>query len=217
MALPEHTLPPEIYYTEKYNKKSTIITQTKIMNRCLEILNKKGMILDVGCGSGILQGDKWMGIDISKNLLKTSEKPLCLINGDIGNGLPFKPGTFDGIVSVSCIQWLLYTFKKEHNRDLRLYNFFKSLYSILKRDGKAVLQFYPQKGDMEIFMKVAKKVGFNGGVIIDNEGTRKVKYYLVLECYDKERYKKRKNASKKKDNKKIKILKEKNNKKINEY
>ncbi|KAG0442649.1 18S rRNA (guanine-N(7))-methyltransferase bud23 [Dictyocoela muelleri] len=192
MSLPEHIMPPEIFFTKDYNKKSTFKTQSKIMDRCLELLDKDGMILDIGCGSGILSGDKWFGIDICRDLLNLSERPLALINGDIGNGLPFKPGTFDGIVSVSCIQWLMHSFKKEHDPMLRIDIFFKSLYYVLKREGKAVLQFYPQKSEMDIFIKSARKAGFVGGVIIDNEGTRRVKYYLVLECYDKMKYKKNK-------------------------
>ncbi|KAG0419313.1 18S rRNA (guanine-N(7))-methyltransferase bud23 [Dictyocoela roeselum] len=208
MALPEHTMPAELFYTKAYNKKSTFITQSRLMERCLQLLDKDGMILDVGCGSGLLSGDKWFGIDISRDLLGEAECPLALVNGDIGEGLPFKPGTFDGVVSVSCIQWLMHSFRKEHDVMERVDGFFRSLYFVLKREGRAVLQFYPQKGEIDAFMSSAKKAGFSGGVVIDNEGTRRVKYYLVLECYDKMKYKKKKVREKlKKKMKKIKVNK----------
>lgn len=38
-----------------------------------------------------------------------------LILRDIGQGLPFKAGAFDGAVSISALQWLCYANKASHN------------------------------------------------------------------------------------------------------
>lgn len=51
--------------------------------------------------------------------------------GDIGNGIPFQPGTFDGAYSVSTLQWLCNADKSSHNPSKRLYNLFSSLLACL--------------------------------------------------------------------------------------
>lgn len=54
-----------------------------------------------------------------------------LILADMGEGVPFRAGTFDGAISVSAIQWLFNADKKTHNPVKRLYTFFSSLYASL--------------------------------------------------------------------------------------
>lgn len=54
-----------------------------------------------------------------------------LILADMGEGVPFKAGSFDGAVSVSALQWLFNADKKTHQPVKRLYKFFSSLYASL--------------------------------------------------------------------------------------
>lgn len=54
-----------------------------------------------------------------------------LVLADMGEGVPFKAGSFDGAVSVSAIQWLFNADKKFHNPVKRLYKFFSTLYASL--------------------------------------------------------------------------------------
>lgn len=54
-----------------------------------------------------------------------------LILSDMGQGVPFRAGAFDGAVSVSALQWLFNADKKEHKPIKRIYNFFCSLYASL--------------------------------------------------------------------------------------
>lgn len=51
--------------------------------------------------------------------------------GDIGDGVPFQPGTFDGAYSVSTLQWLCNADKSSHNPSKRLYSLFSSLLACL--------------------------------------------------------------------------------------
>ena len=100
----------------------------------------------------------------------------------MGQGLPFKPGTFDGIISISALQWLCYADSSDQDPRLRLNRFFSSLYSIMKKDARAILQFYPENQEQALLIaQCASKVGFAGGVVIDYPNSSKAKkYYLCL-------------------------------------
>jgi len=155
-------------------------------------LNPK-MVLDIGCGSGLSgeqltkHGHMWVGTDISKSMLDVAcerEVEGDLLESDMGQGLPFRAGTFDAAISVSALQWLGNADKKVNKPAQRLKTFFESLYSCLKHGSKAVLQFYPENTEQHEFIwKSAAKAGFTGGTVIDfpNSAKRK-KYYLVLFC-----------------------------------
>ncbi|XP_070712304.1 18S rRNA (guanine-N(7))-methyltransferase-like, partial [Pempheris klunzingeri] len=173
----------------KYTKNSRIITETKMAERTLELLNlsynQTNLILDIGCGTGISgqvltdAGCLWIGLDISEAMLNiANEKDLegGLIECDMGNGLPFRSEMFDGCISLSALQWLSYVSKSEHNAIARIYKFFSTLYSVLKLGSRAVFQFYPDSPDqIELFTKYALKAGFTGGVLVDYPNSTKAK------------------------------------------
>ena len=50
---------------------------------------------------------------------------------DMGEGLGFRPGAFDGAISVSALQWLCNADRADHHPPKRLYHFFSSLYAAL--------------------------------------------------------------------------------------
>lgn len=52
---------------------------------------------------------------------------------DMGQGCPFKPGCFDGAISISALQWLCNADKTHHKPVQRLYKFFMTLYACLVR------------------------------------------------------------------------------------
>ena len=105
-----------------------------------------------------------------------------LLQVDMGQGLPFRPGSFDGAVSVSALQWLCYSDASEQDPKLRLNRFFSTLYSVLKRDARAVLQFYPETAEQAVLIvQAASRVGFAGGLVVDYPNSSKAKkYYLCL-------------------------------------
>lgn len=192
---PELSNPPSIFYnavgSEKYHRNTRINkVQTEIAERCIELLNAEkshsNIVLDIGCGSGIsikvinneLNNPFVIGIDISIHMLNLVDCCYNLIQGDIGYSWPFSDNSVDYAVSCSVIQWLFQSYSKCDIPHIRIHCFFKELYRVIK--FKSVLQFYAGKTETQIFIKEAKKVGFKGGVQIDNENTRREKKYLIL-------------------------------------
>ena len=56
-----------------------------------------------------LRGQYWVGCDISRGMLNHAVERA--VEGDVlelghRHGVPFRPGVFDGCVSISAIQWL---------------------------------------------------------------------------------------------------------------
>uniref|UniRef100_A0A8C6RMZ4 18S rRNA (guanine-N(7))-methyltransferase n=1 Tax=Nannospalax galili TaxID=1026970 RepID=A0A8C6RMZ4_NANGA len=169
---PEHSGPPD---------SRMIDIQTKMTERALELLclpeNQPCYLLDIGCGSGLSgdyisdEGHYWVGIDISTAMLdaaldRDTEGDLLL--GDMGQGIPFRPGSFDGCISISAVQWLCNANKKSDIPAKRLYRFFSSLYAVLVRGARAVLQLYPENSEqLELITTQATRAGFTGGVVVD--------------------------------------------------
>ncbi|XP_037942876.1 probable 18S rRNA (guanine-N(7))-methyltransferase, partial [Teleopsis dalmanni] len=141
---PEHAAPPEIFYNDdeanKYSTNSRIIEiQVEMAERAFELLaleeEECKLILDIGCGSGlsgsVLEDNDhvWIGVDIAASMLKVAvdrEVSGDLLLTDMGQGMPFKPGTFDGAISISALQWLCNADKSSHNPHKRLYKFFST-------------------------------------------------------------------------------------------
>jgi len=108
--------------------------------------------------------------------------PGDLLHHDMGTGLPFRPATFDGCISISALQWLCYSNSKDQIPRRRLVRFFSSLYKVLRRGARAVLQFYPETSEHAILIsECAARVGFAGGIVVDYPNSTKAKkHYLVL-------------------------------------
>jgi 18S rRNA (guanine1575-N7)-methyltransferase len=161
-------------------------------------LRSPSMILDIGCGSG-LSGEilsqtaeegtpggphVWIGFDISSSMLGVAlEKEVegDLFLADAGQGVPFRPGTFDAAISISAIQWLCNAESSEESPVGRLSRFFGGLYASLRRGGRAVCQFYPKNDEQKkMISQAAVKAGFGAGLLEDDMGTKNAKTYLVL-------------------------------------
>lgn len=200
MSRPEYQAPPELFYNEnearKYTQNSRMIDiQVQMSERAVELLalpdDEPQFLLDLGCGSGLSgsvledQGHTWVGVDISTAMLDVAverEVEGDLLLGDLGQGLPFRAGAFDGAVSISALQWLCNADKASHHPAKRLYKFFSSLYACLSRTARAVFQFYPENSDqMELLTTQAMRAGFFGGVVVDYPNSTKAKkFFLVL-------------------------------------
>ncbi|KAJ4301089.1 18S rRNA (guanine1575-N7)-methyltransferase [Kalmusia sp. IMI 367209] len=104
-----------------------------------------------------------------------------LFLADAGQGVPFRPGTFDAAISISAIQWLCNAESSEDSPAGRLNRFFGGLYASLKRGGRAVCQFYPKNDEQKrMVSQAAIKAGFGAGLLEDDPGTKNAKTYLVL-------------------------------------
>ncbi|GMH40591.1 hypothetical protein BSKO_08495 [Bryopsis sp. KO-2023] len=198
---PELTGPADLFYNEqeahKYTHNSRITTvQTSLTERALELLmlpddGVPKLLLDLGCGSGLSgeiiteAGHHWVGMDISPAMLSVAvdrevEGDLSLL--DMGQGVPFRPGTVDGAISISAVQWLCNADTSSSNPRKRIKWFFQTLYDCLAKGARAVLQLYPQNVEQaEMLTTAALKVGFSGGLVVDfPNSTRAKKYFLVL-------------------------------------
>ncbi|EFC43198.1 hypothetical protein NAEGRDRAFT_58357 [Naegleria gruberi] len=205
---PEHAAPPELFYggvaAKKYATNTRVLEiQTEMANRAIELLALPEdacpkYLLDIGCGSGISgnclseAGNVWVGVDISRDMLDIANESMVedptsangsdLLHADMGNGLPFRLGSFDGAISISAVQWLCNADRKSHEPLKRLQKFFGTLYKCLRKGARAVFQFYPETPEQtELITNMAMKAGFGGGLVIDYPHSRKIrKYYLVL-------------------------------------
>jgi 18S rRNA (guanine1575-N7)-methyltransferase len=171
-------------------------------HRALDLLalSSPSLILDIGCGSGLSgeilsESDEdgtpggphmWIGFDISASMLGVAlEKDVegDLLLADAGQGVPFRPGTFDAAISISAVQWLCQAESSEEwdTPAQRLSRFFNGLYASLKRGGRAVCQYYPKNDEQKkMVSQAAIKAGFGAGLLEDDEGTKNAKTYLVL-------------------------------------
>ncbi len=172
--------------------KSIMRTQRKITLRALEILELRKnncLILDAGCGPGFVAiylnelGHKTIALDIISDFLNFYDiKDLNPILADMCYP-PFQPSIFDAIISISALQWIYKDSNLEKKR-LDLIGLFKSFYSILKPNGKAVFQFYPKNNAIldAIGNIIAENTKFMGNFIIDNPNNpKKRKIFLILE------------------------------------
>ncbi|KAK2185358.1 hypothetical protein NP493_239g06022 [Ridgeia piscesae] len=172
-----------------------ISIQQQLSERAIELLalpeDTPCFILDVGCGSGLSgealtdQGHVWIGVDISSSMLDVAlerEVEGDVILGDMGEGMAFRPGTFDGVISISALQWLCNADKTYHNPPKRLYKFFSTLYSSMRRGARAVMQLYPENSDqLELITRQSMKAGFTGGLVVDfPNSTKAKKMFLCL-------------------------------------
>lgn len=187
---------PLVYYTknrvmEYVNSKSLMRIQEKIAHRVMQIADMEApaRVLDLGMGSGFstcyffLQKYQPVGIDINRLFLTSYPiDELNPIHADI-RMLGFRPQSFDLIISISAIQWLLAE-KIEKKRRQNLIHLAKQCGLILRTGGKMVVQFYPKSDSAmkEIGGIFADFGGFIGTFIIDNpDNPKKRKVFMYLE------------------------------------
>ena len=178
--------------TQYANSKSMRKIQQNITSRAIELMNfsrKDLLILDAGCGPGFASmylkemGYKVVGLDINADFLYYYEiKDLNPVNADMCL-VPFKPNIFDGIISISALQWV---FKDINDNKMKnnLINLITYFYSILRNNSRAVIQFYPKNDEImsSIGKTITENTKFIGEYIIDNpQNPRKRRIFLVLE------------------------------------
>ncbi|KAK4049373.1 18S rRNA (guanine1575-N7)-methyltransferase [Microbotryomycetes sp. JL201] len=196
---PEHIAPPQVFYNQaeakKYSNNTRIQTvQADMTYRCLELLSlprslddedepQPAFLLDVGAGSGLSgeilteEGHEWVGMDVSGGMLEVAldrEVEGDLMLADIGQGVPFRAGAFDGAISVSVLQWLCNADSTSHSPAQRLSRFFTDLFGCLAKGARAVFQFYPESDEqVKFIMEFATKAGFGGGLVVDYPNSTK--------------------------------------------
>ncbi len=162
--------------------------QRKMTARALELIeiDPDAWILDMGCGTGFGQellveaGVQAIGIDIAWDMLvqvRRQNGPLICADMTV---LPFRDHSFDAVISISAMQWIL---SEDPNlRDAALVELVKELARILLTGGSIAIQFYPRT---DLILKDVKETfatttSFEGQLVIDNpQNPKKRKIYLV--------------------------------------
>ncbi|ERS99647.1 hypothetical protein HMPREF1624_03007 [Sporothrix schenckii ATCC 58251] len=126
----------------------------------------------------------WVGMDVSPSMLDVAlqrDVEGDLLLADMGQGVPFRAGSFDAAISISAVQWLCNAESSDTSPQGRLSRFFNGLYASLRRGGRAVCQFYPKNDTQRAMItQAAVRAGFGAGILEDDPGTKNMKVYLVL-------------------------------------
>ena len=97
-------------------------TQSEVARACVQMLDLPdfarggALLLNAGCGTGMCgtpieeRGYAWVGTDIALPMLQAAAPAAScagLLQQDMGQRLPLRPGLFDGAISVAAVHWLL--------------------------------------------------------------------------------------------------------------
>ena len=175
----------------RYAKSKSIMRiQEKITYRAIELIEpkKNWLFLDAGAGPGFSSivlnelGYRVVALDfIPEFLYYYKFNEINSIIADMCN-LPFRDNVFDGLISISALQWIYRNINDNSMRN-KLKRLFKSLEKIFKPNSRLVFQFYP-KNDIiirEIGKIITDNTSFKGNYLIDNpENPVKRKIFLIL-------------------------------------
>jgi ubiquinone/menaquinone biosynthesis C-methylase UbiE len=172
---------------EKYARSSGMRNaQRRIANRILELVELDPMsgatrILDLGCGVGYTtevykeRGYGVVGLDINPKMLEYAiARELSVVLGDMRNiSQLFEPNSFQGVVSVSALQWLT------QHEDIK--QVAKGINYVLSDKGVGAIQFYPKSEDaLDEACRIFRREGFLTEIVTDSpENPRKRVCYLT--------------------------------------
>ncbi|MHA1146661.1 MAG: class I SAM-dependent methyltransferase [Promethearchaeota archaeon] len=201
---------PHSYLGEKAKEYDTqtwmLRNQVKATITCLEYLfdtklgseflntDSKFLILDLGCGTGfssevLVRNDfRVIGIDILWDMLsKANEKESLrqeefaeLILADMTH-LPIRNNVIDHIISVSSYNFI--THKAHSMRDIYkiINNTTKQLKKVLKRQGRVIIEFYPETDEeLDLYIKSFISYGFDGYFVKKDPNQKGGQTFLLL-------------------------------------
>jgi 18S rRNA (guanine1575-N7)-methyltransferase len=189
----EYGSPSEYYSAERAvhyaHSNSMRKMQRKMTARALELIeiDPDAWVLDLGCGTGMGQellvqaGVHVIGLDVAWEMLvqgRHENWPRVCADMTL---LPFREHSFDAVISISAMQWILS--EDPNRRDAALVALVKELARALIGRGSLVMQFYPRT---DIVLKDVKEAfattnSFEGQLVIDNpQNPKKRKIYLVV-------------------------------------
>ena len=193
MSLEQESVLPEICFTKvaaanyEKNKRMQFI-QKEMTQRAIKFLElENGIILDVGCGTGFSMQEikdsdfKVKGIDISQPMLDIAKKKGFKVKKADFKKIPFKDNEFDAIISISALQWI---HGKAYDEIVDYYtDTAKEFKRVLKKKGKAVIQFYPKtEKEFELMIEIFRKF-FKITIAEDfPDIPKKRKRYIILQA-----------------------------------
>ncbi|MEW5954941.1 MAG: methyltransferase domain-containing protein [Candidatus Micrarchaeota archaeon] len=183
-AVHEHYSPEEAKRYAESNAMRRI--QRQLTLRALELarIPLSARVLDAGCGTGfsleVLEEARYKkiaGFDAVPSLLEFAEKKGFKVRqGDLRD-IPFQSNSFDAIVSISVLQWILAKDAKENAAKAA-----KEFRRVLSPRGIAVIQFYPlSEEEAMLAARAFKNEGFKTTLVTDNlRNPRKRKVFMLL-------------------------------------
>ncbi len=203
MVPKKESLDRDFYFGEKaefYAKSKWMArNQMKSTRRALELLEDERvggdlesdpstfLLLDMGCGSGyssyVMEMNEFhtIGLDNSFDMLvqnrEKSTQKRNIVCGVI-EALPFRRKQFNGIISISAFNFILERVQQKDKKKI-LRNVAGKLSTILVEQGRVVIEFYPKKEDIPLYIEALKQF-FEGGLVIDNPDQRKEQKFLIL-------------------------------------
>ena len=165
----EHYTPSE---ASRYTEANSAIEREMAVS-CLGLLDtgnsRRSLLLDLGTGSALSAhvlceaGHVCLGIDVAWAMLALARgsagsssdggNRLELLHYDLGKGLPLRPGTVDGAISVAVLQWIC-------DDPQAVAAFFAGLRACLAPSARAALQFYPTPSGAAAALAAAQEAGF---------------------------------------------------------
>ena len=142
--------------------------------------NKKGNILDMGCGSGrnfFKAKGIIYGVDFSENMLRYAKEYADSLKLDVIlkraylDKLPFDANTFDNAIFIST----LHCIDSEGKRKKTL----KELYRVLKKNGEAMISVWDKE------QKIFRNFDKDGYLSLKDENKEYLRYYYL---YDRKEF-----------------------------
>lgn len=185
------------YGTSKWMAKNQIQTTQKVLELLEseqiggQIINKseKSIFLDIGCGTGfsshtILNSNfenRVIGIDLSLDMINQCEKSfdLHLILADMRYS-PFRLETFNYIISISAFNFASAGAQSKNQLKILIQKALNALEKSLTYEGRAGIEFYPNKTEEIFFVNGLKRLNFTGGLLIEQPNSKREKKFLIL-------------------------------------
>jgi len=108
--------------------------------------------------------------------------PRILINAPI-EFIPLRNKVIDHAISISAFNFIIDERNSIEEKKKIISKVKNDLFKILKNNGRVVIEFYPKKKDINLYLK-GFSGKFTGGMIIDNPNTKKEKKFLILKKQD---------------------------------
>ncbi|NXP40992.1 BUD23 methyltransferase, partial [Leiothrix lutea] len=196
---PEHRGPPELFYDEaearKYTQNSRVVEiQSQMSERAVELLglpeDRPCLLLDVGCGSGLSgdyiseEGHYWIGMDISPAMLDVAverEVEGDLLLADVGHGIPFRPGMFDGCIRIPLLESVLCQarLRSRENQQRQGIGVWVVLQNQEIAAGISRRRNLSWECPLELITAQAMRAGFTGGMVVDYPNSAKAKKFFL--------------------------------------
>ena len=189
-------------WMERNQKKTTLLCLQYLYDERLDKLEKPGFlkdepffIVDLGCGTGfsteilVERGFRVVGVDVLHDMLSkikskkkqmNNQNNLELILADI-NYLPLRSSSINHAISISAYNFIMHRADSIRDKTKIASNTAKSLYKLLKPNGRIIIEFYPKDDtELELFTSSFNTNGFNGFVIKQNPNQKSGQTFLLL-------------------------------------